>query len=179
MIGSFCLVISVVGQMKSAKCSVNLTTAVGGLIVSGVCQVDFVFAMAAQNHIIIVMTHFEIVSGCRPLHPYTAYRLLCCPLSSLCRAHVDIGTWDDGYPYRHRHAYIYYMRIGRSRRNTVEQCCTMNTTNLSRGLTNINTRHVTARNRIQPVGKSTHLSISSARDGNSNMYFRHALLSPP
>ena len=49
VIGIFCLVISVVGQMTSAKCSVTLMTAVGGLIVSGVCQVHFMFAMAAQD----------------------------------------------------------------------------------------------------------------------------------
>ena len=49
MIGAFCLVISTVGQMTSAKCSVNLMTAMGGLVVSGVCEVDFMFAMAAQN----------------------------------------------------------------------------------------------------------------------------------
>ena len=79
MIGSFCLVISVVGQMKSAECSVNLMTAGGGLVVSGVCKVDFMFAMAAQN--IILITPFEILSGCRPLHPYTANMLLNTPLS--------------------------------------------------------------------------------------------------
>ena len=78
VVGSFCLVISVVGQMTSAECSVNLMTAVGGLVVSGVCQVDFMFAMAAQNIILIIP--FEIVSGCRPLHPYTAYMLLNTPL---------------------------------------------------------------------------------------------------
>ena len=78
MIGSFYLVISVVGQMTSAKCSVNLMTAVGGLAVSGVCQVHFVFAMAAQN--VILITPFEILSGYRPLHPYTAYKLLNTPL---------------------------------------------------------------------------------------------------
>ena len=78
MIGSFYLVISVVGQMKSAKCSVNLMTAMGGLVVSGVCQVDFVLAMAAQN--VILITPFEILSGYRRLHPYTAYRLLNNPL---------------------------------------------------------------------------------------------------
>ena len=78
VIGSFCLVISVVGQITSAKCSVNLMTAMGGLVVSGVCQVDLVFAMAAQN--IILITPFEILSGCRPLHPYTAYMLLNTPL---------------------------------------------------------------------------------------------------
>ena len=106
VIGSFSLVISVVGQMTSAKYSVYLITAVGGLIVSGVCQVDFVFAMAAQS-IIILMTAFEIVSGCRLLHPYTAYRLLSSPLPSPCRAHVDISTWDGRYPYCYRYCLRY------------------------------------------------------------------------
>ena len=78
MIGSFCLVISVVGQITSAECSVNLMTAVGGLVVSGVYQADFMFAMDAQN--IILITPFEILSGYRPLHPYTAYMLLNTPL---------------------------------------------------------------------------------------------------
>ena len=77
--GSFCLVISVVSQMTSPKCSVTLMIAVGGLIVSGVCQEVFVFAGAAQN-IIILMTAYETVSGCRPLHPYNAYGLLSSPL---------------------------------------------------------------------------------------------------
>ena len=76
--GSFCLAISVVSQMTSPKCSVTLMIAVGGLIVSGVCQVDFVFTRAPQN--VILITVFEIVSGCRLLHPYNAYRLLSSPL---------------------------------------------------------------------------------------------------
>ena len=93
VIGSFCLVISVVGHMTSPKCSVTLMIAVGGLILSGVCQVDFVFARAPQN-IIILMTAYETVSGCRPLHPYNAYGLLSSPLpipvSCPCR-HWHVG----------------------------------------------------------------------------------------
>ena len=96
VVGSFCLVISVVGQMTSAKCSMNLMTAVGSLVVSGVCQVHFMFAMAAQD--IIWITPFEIVSGCRPLHPYTAYRLLNTPLPVQCPPRYWHSGWQVFLP---------------------------------------------------------------------------------